>query len=475
MQAEALFEIVSLSDAANTLLPADFQLNSMIKEKAAAFSTEKIAIHRGDLVLDHLLLDDISALVGEEGVNNLLVQGNLTARYIYNESTDGAVHLAVSGNLHVQNMAVGGQVIYVQGNLLVNELCWGDYNHGDLHVRGNATGKVLLLTDEYHFRVDGETLFKQKIDEDRGAIQFDFRLQDTFIPDVLYEPDLSHENGRYHLYRQAAAAYWQEGKGILRQMPALTFPFGNGAINASNIKRLAASVLMPFNDKKYEYWLKDLFFRVVKPDADQAQGYTVYMEKKEQYAVWIELKEEERIEIAGRMMTGEDTQWYFLSEEAPQHFHLLLRNGWQALTYSVTEYEYHWQQLLQTVTVEKAEALLALPVARQYPFYSNENYVWHGDYAYQFRQADDVYNGDTYPPQLVIYWEHPETEGDYASYTFRIEINEQGEKALRPIYRESEQMPSFYIDFTEIEQIYKAIWFFRRIEAVVPLLDSRED
>jgi len=474
MQAEARFEIVSLSDAASILLPADFQLNSLIRKNAAAFSTEKIAIYRGDLLIDHLLLDDISTLVGEEGVTNLLVQGNLTTRFIYNENTDGAVHLAVLGHLQAQNMAVGGQVIYVQGNLLVSELCWGDYNHGDLHVKGNATGAVLLLTDEYHFRVDGETSFKQRIDGERGDIQFDFRLQDTFMPDVLHEPDLADADGRYFLLRQSAAAYWQEGKSILRKMPALTFPFGNGAINESNIRLLAASVLMPFNDKKYEFWLKDLFFRVVKPDADNAQGYTVYLEKKEEYAVWIELKGE-RIEIAGRLMTGADTQWYLLTESAPQHFHLLLRNGWQALTYSVTEYEYHWQQLLQTVTVEKAEALLALPVTRKYPFYSDENYVWHGDYAYQFRHADDVHEGETYPPQLVIYWEHPDNEGDYESYTFRIETNEQGEKAVRPIYRGSEQLPSFYIDFTEVEQVYKAIWFFNRIAAVVPLLDSRRD
>lgn len=473
MQPEARFQIVSLSDAANNLLPADSQLNHLVKKKEAAFSTEKIAVHHGDLVLDHLLLDEISGLVGEEGVYSLLVLGNLTVRYIYNESTDGAVHLVVLGNLQAQNIAVGGQVIYIQGNLLVNELCWGDYNHGDLHVKGNAAAKVLMLTDEYHFRVDGEMLFKQRIDEEHGAMQLDFQLQDTFIPEVLYEPDLGDANGQYHLYRDSAAAYWQEGRSILRQMPALTFPFGNGAINAENIRRLAASAVMQLNDKKYEFWLKDLFFRVVKPDTDNEHGYSVYMEKQEQYAVWIELKGEQ-IEIAGRMMIGADTQWYFLTDTAPQHFHLLLRNGWQALTYSITEYEYHWQQLLQTVTVEKAEALLALPVARQYPFFSSENYVWHGDYAYQFRQADDEYNGETYPPQLVIYWEHPETEGDYESYTFRIETNAAGEKAVRPIYRESEQKPSLYIDFTEIEKVYKAIWLFRRIAAVVPVLNNRQ-
>lgn len=474
MQAESRFQIVSLSDAANDLLPADSQLCIVAKNNPKEFSHIKIAVHHGDLVLDHLLLDDISALVGEMDVDGLLVQGNLTARYIYNEFTDGAVQLTVLGNVTAQNMAVGGQLIYIQGNLQVNELFWGDNKPGDLQVKGNAAAKVLMLTNEYRFRADGEILFRQKIDEGDGALQFDFRLQDTFIPDVVYAPKPEDEDGRYLLYRQLVAACWQEGKSILQQMPSLTYPFGSGAIDVENIKRLAASVLMPFSERQYELWLKDVFFRVTKPDGAHEHGYSVYMENQGQYAVWIELKGEQ-IEIAGRMMTGEDTQWYFLGPDAPQHFHLLLGKGWRALTYSVTEYEYHWQQLLQAVTVEKAEALLALPVARQYPFYSSENYVWHGEYAYQFRQADDEHNGETYPPQLVIYWKHPTTEGDYESYTFRIETNAAGEKAVRPIHRESEQQPSLYIAFTEIEKIYKARWLFRRIEAVVPMLNNRQD
>lgn len=474
MQAEARFQIVSLPDAANTLLPADSQLCIVARNNAEEFSRIKIAVHQGDLVLDHLVLDDISALVGDMDVDGLLVQGNLTARYIYNEFTDGAVQLVVLGNLETQNMAVGGQLIYIQGNLQVNELFWGDNKLGDIQVKGNAAVKVLMLTDEYRFRGEGEIHFRQQINEESGALQFDFQLQDTFIPAVLHVPKLEAEDGRYLLYRRLAAASWQEGKSILQQVPALTFAFGNGAIDAKNIKRLAASVLMPFNERQYEFWQQDVFFRVAKPGGEQEQGFSVYMEKQAQYAVWIELKGEQ-IEVAGRTMTGEDTQWYFLTPDAPQHFHLLLGKGWKALTYSVTEYEYHWQQLLQAVTVEKVEALLALPVTRQYPFYSSENYVWHGNYAYQFRHADEEHEGETYPPQLVIYWERPENKGDYESYTFRIETNAVGEKALRAIHRESEQQPSLYIDFTAIEKVYKAIWLFRRIEAVIPQLNSLRD
>lgn len=469
MQADLVFTTMPLADAAATLLPEDAHLKSPAESKKATASEDRIAVHQGDLTLDFLLLDDLGDLFGEEGVCSLLVQGNLNVRFLYNESTDAAVNLVVLGNLHAQNMAVGGQQIYVRGNLEVDELLWGGYNHGDLHVKGDATGKVLLLTDEYHFRVDGTTAFSETISGAGGEVHFDFRLQHTFIPDVMYEPPLDYENGRYHLIRQSVAGCWQEGKTVLRQPPALAFPFGDGAINEANIKRLAASAVMPFNDNKYEYWLNDLFFRVVKPHPGHEHAYSVYMERKEQYAVWIQLKEQHGdIQVAGRMMVGEDTRWYYLDQGAPQHFHFLLHNGWRALLFSVTEYEYHWQQLKGTVTVEKAEELLALPVAKRYPFYSTENYFWHGDYAYQFRQADDEFNGQTYPPQLIIYWEHPVLQDDYESFTFRIETNDRGEKAVLPIYRGSENKQSLYIDFTETEQVHKAIWLFRRIAAVLP-------
>ncbi|EPY13654.1 MULTISPECIES: hypothetical protein [Paenibacillus] len=45
----------------------------------------------------------------------------------------------VTGNLRAKNIAVGGQEIYVSGNLMI-ELC-GSYNHGESIVQGDLTVK----------------------------------------------------------------------------------------------------------------------------------------------------------------------------------------------------------------------------------------------------------------------------------------------------------------------------------------------
>ena len=49
------------------------------------------------------------------------------------------------GNLIADNIVVGGQEIFVGGDFTVNELFWGDYNHGDLQVKGSIQAKVLLI------------------------------------------------------------------------------------------------------------------------------------------------------------------------------------------------------------------------------------------------------------------------------------------------------------------------------------------
>lgn len=57
----------------------------------------------------------------------ILVEGNLTVdRYIGNTSSDAASsNLVVLGNLITPYMIVGGQEIYITGNLYVEDMFWG--------------------------------------------------------------------------------------------------------------------------------------------------------------------------------------------------------------------------------------------------------------------------------------------------------------------------------------------------------------
>lgn len=82
--------------------------------------------------------------------------GNLTVTgAIYNENTDGAHGLVVLGNLRAKNIAFGGQETYVRGNVIVEELLCGSYNHGEMKVDGNVSAK-LLISDDYRFWIKGK-------------------------------------------------------------------------------------------------------------------------------------------------------------------------------------------------------------------------------------------------------------------------------------------------------------------------------
>lgn len=62
---------------------------------------------------------------------------------------------------------MGGQRLYVQGALQVNELLWSHYNHGEL--REGLRARVALFTDGYHVDIAGPEQVEFLLDEVRGV------------------------------------------------------------------------------------------------------------------------------------------------------------------------------------------------------------------------------------------------------------------------------------------------------------------
>lgn len=94
----------------------------------------------------------------------IFVRGDVrVAQTISNPSSDGASGLIVQGNLQCRSAVVGGQEIYVSGDLEVAELFWGDYNHGSVVVKGNASAQMAIATEAYRVNVEGERRFDRWI------------------------------------------------------------------------------------------------------------------------------------------------------------------------------------------------------------------------------------------------------------------------------------------------------------------------
>jgi hypothetical protein len=83
---------------------------------------------------------------------NLTVVGN-----IYTEELDLGIALVALKNVAAKNVAVGGQEVYIVGNLAVEGLLCGAYNQGSMTVRGDVKAQY-ILNDDYVF------LFEKKVE-----------------------------------------------------------------------------------------------------------------------------------------------------------------------------------------------------------------------------------------------------------------------------------------------------------------------
>lgn len=221
-----LVPVVSLLEK----LPEDCAIR---KSQADRYTTERAVYFEQDTVLDILDLDNpfgrlasdwnlrytaatdagdddekqrLSMEYDRQVIHLIFVAGDLTVSHnITNTDTGGSTSIIVMGNLHCPNIAVGGQEIYVQHHLTVDELYWGDYNHGNLTVKGDMTASALVETDQYTVMVEG----KRQIDYFYSDWDYESKilcpLNDVFYEDILevdgdtLETKLSIDKIRYRL------------------------------------------------------------------------------------------------------------------------------------------------------------------------------------------------------------------------------------------------------------------------------------
>ena len=200
------------------LLPADAWAVWRNELHKREFESESVLVFESATELEELNLDKP---FGEaEDVFLILVKGNLTVqKFVYNEDTDGATGLMVLGNLRAGTMLVGGQEIYVTGNLVVEELFWGDYNHGDLRVLGNATAGVFVETDQYSVSIAQSVIIGTHLTpygEDGNWRGLDADLAHKLLVDEL----VNVEDDEIMLVRdEAILSRLQAGHSLLKSTP----------------------------------------------------------------------------------------------------------------------------------------------------------------------------------------------------------------------------------------------------------------
>ncbi|UJF35636.1 DUF6891 domain-containing protein [Paenibacillus hexagrammi] len=254
------------------LLPADCWAYSRDEKNNGEFENETVLVYEGNLTVEQIHLDyplGIDAVREEheqQSVFLILVTGDLIVNnYIYNEYTDGSTGLIVLGNVQASNMIVGGQEIYIGGNLAVKELFWGDYNHGMLSVCGNVETSFFVETDEYDVRIKGERHFKKHwVDADECNVN---DVQ-TMLAEGCYwlEDHDNYDVGQIPLCKEGMFERLKANQPLLMEGWPKVPPqiFENEELSVNNVQRILASSLFG-EDVMYSFYLDDVSIRVSRP------------------------------------------------------------------------------------------------------------------------------------------------------------------------------------------------------------------
>lgn len=175
------------------LFPKDSWLWEGLHTMYDILQDQTVLLITEDLVLRNLDLDapekSFTAIPKGKSIYQILCTGNLKAKNIYNSDTEGSSGLMVFGDLRCQNMVIGGQQIYVGGNLVASQYFWGDHRHGTLVVKGNVYTNLFLTTDGYHTAEENIQLCKGgTFLKDSYTGTYDEELiEDLFLPACLID------------------------------------------------------------------------------------------------------------------------------------------------------------------------------------------------------------------------------------------------------------------------------------------------
>lgn len=340
-----------------------------------------VAYYEGDLTLPLLDLDWDMSFPQHRGVTLIFINGNLTVDALYNEETDGAVGLIVAGNINAKNIAVGGQELYVIGDVIVEEIVCGSYNHGEMIVKGNLYATA-LVEDDYHFKIDGQQSLVCKVDvwDKEGICQgLPVDMQAILIDDVFLEP----EEGEVDFAFDLLVSTIKEGhsalrdlRGVLTRQKEATLYFMHNTINEENIEKLVQCILMKNDQLYFDFEENGIYFKVQREHVDTDgdwQKASVYIETAANcYFIYAE----QPISLLHKT-TEEGAEWTYI-EQLPE-----LSEYWAMLLTCINIAELY----LPTIEVSYMQELLQHPIIEALDPYGEDNDgFWDGSKYYRFRR-----------------------------------------------------------------------------------------
>lgn len=357
------------------------------------------------MTLPSLNLDWEQPFPQQKEVIIIFIEGNFTVDNLYNKETDGAIGLLVTGNLSAKNIAVGGQEIYVSGNLMIEEILCGSYNHGETIVKGDLSAAVLVQDDEYSFKVVGHKSIACLVNvwEGDGVFQeLPVDIHEVLIDEVFLDMDEDEEDFSFATLVNVI----KEGRSALKKINespasknAVHLYFTHNTINEENILKLTQCILMPSDKPSFNFREQDVFFKVqlehIDADGDE-RDLSVYMnDNRHHYYIWLE--QDHSVGLLKRTIE-EGSEWEDITEETQEQL-AEISDCWTMLLTCVNMAELY----LPNIEVQYVQDILQHTVIQELNSEVEENGgFWDGSKCYSFRQTHTDEDGDLLHGRIEI-------------------------------------------------------------------------
>lgn len=343
---------------------------------------EAVFYHYGDLKLEKLDLDFHSYNNDEESI--YLVNGNLEIENnIFSKNSDGAKSLIVLGNLVCNNMGVGGQLIYIESNLEVKGLFFGDYNHGKSIVKKSFISEIFSLTDGYTLDCNKiETHLKMNKENTYATyMEFPIELKNIFNKNVL-NIETYESTERLSFYNLTHALSSNE-KIIKNYKEVINYKihnlysyFNHSDISEENLDKIFSSSIMNLGDSSGYSFNDNQFYIAIKKENISSNG------EPENRNIYIEVEgnsffiyDGDQIEILyfindnWKLIDTSDKEW------------LIFSKYWIALLKKISVFQHYNKK----ININDIKEIFKLDCIINLDYYGKENYgFWDGDVLYRF-------------------------------------------------------------------------------------------
>lgn len=182
------FSIVQVKDILDRLPE-----NSWLATKSDEFLDHTIFFHEGNVELAILRLGELPTWS-----LGYFIIGDVKIGRIIEASDDLAMGLIVDGNLEADNIRAGGNEIYISGDLQVNGLFFGQYNHGSLTVEGESHANCFIADDysgwmESLWALTDDECFDDEQISDEEYHEACVAILEAIRPEFLFEQDEADE------------------------------------------------------------------------------------------------------------------------------------------------------------------------------------------------------------------------------------------------------------------------------------------